>query len=229
MACLRHGCYAPGSVVNYQLGERYMNTDYSVCQGIKNSHTDESPGVILAYDIACQYTKKLRQRVEDSPFLELRAELPVLPAIGLFHVHGHQELCYARYAPTFVRGIGKGDGEILETNWGVLNGISPMTRTMTLAHRTEVMDAHFADNNWKKMVNMETTLCTKWKNMCKRKTEHVEDFNMMNESASEEQIQAWVALAEQADRDRLTDVTAMDIYNISLPKGLFSPWVGPCK
>jgi hypothetical protein len=82
------------------------------------------------------------------------ANLPLLPAIGLFHVHGHQDQCYARYAPTFVQGIGKIDGEILETNWSVLNGISPMTRTMTLAHRTEVMDAHIADNNWKKMVNM---------------------------------------------------------------------------
>ena len=128
--------------------------DYSVCEGIKHTVTTEVPGVILAYDIACQYSINFRKRIADGPFLELSQDLPILLAIGLFHVHGHQAKCYARYAPSFVRGIGKGDGEILETNWGVLNGISPMTRTMTLAHRSEVMDAHFADNNWKKMVNM---------------------------------------------------------------------------
>ena len=131
-----------------------MNMDYSVCQGIKHTVTEAVPGVILAYDIACQYSVNFRRRIADRPFLELPVNLPILPAIGLFHVHGHQAKCYARYAPGFVRGIGKGDGEILETNWGVLNGISPMTRTMTLAHRSEVMDAHLADNNWKKMVNM---------------------------------------------------------------------------
>ena len=154
LACLRHGSYAPGSVVNFQKGEKHINVDYSVCEGIKHSNTRDVPGVILAYDINCQYAINLKKRIAESSFLDLPVDLPLLPAIGLFHVHGHQEQCYARYAPTFVRGIGKGDGEILETNWGILNGISPMTRNMSLAHRTEVMDAHFADHNWKKMVNM---------------------------------------------------------------------------
>ena len=128
--------------------------DYSISEGIKHTRSEDVPGVILAYDIACQYSINFRRRIKEGPFLDIPENLPVLPAIGLFHVHGHQQTCYARYAPTFVRGIGKGDGEILETNWSVLNGISPMTRTMTLAHRAEVMDAHFADNNWKKMINM---------------------------------------------------------------------------
>ena len=131
-----------------------MNVDYSLCEGIKHSNTADIPGIILAYDVICQYGFNLRSRITESPFLDLSVELPLLLAIGLFHVHGHQEQCYARYAPTFIRGMGKGDGEILETNWGILNGISPMTRNMSLAHRTEVMDAHFADHNWKKMVNM---------------------------------------------------------------------------
>jgi len=136
-----------------------MNMDYALCEAIKHSNTDGIPGVILAYDINCQYSINLRRRLAAGPFLDLPANLPLLPAIGLFHVHGHQDQCYARYAPTFVRGSGKVDGEILETNWSVLNGISPMTRTMTLAHRTEVMDAHIADNNWKKMVNMGGMSC----------------------------------------------------------------------
>jgi Kyakuja-Dileera-Zisupton transposase len=140
--------------VNFQKGERQMNMDYSLNEALKYTTNGDTPGVILAYDINCQYSIHLRRRLAEGPFLDIREDLPILPAIGLFHVHGHQEKCYARYAPTFVRGIGKGDGEILETNWSVLNGISSMTRTMTLAHRSEVMDAHIGDNNWKKMINM---------------------------------------------------------------------------
>ena len=41
----------------------------------------------------------------------------------------------------------------------------------------------------------------------------------MSESASEDQIAAWKELAEHADECRVEDVTAMDIYNITLPKG----------
>lgn len=131
-----------------------MNMDYALNEALKYTTSPDTPGVILAYDINCQYSINLRRRLADGKYLDNREDLPILPAIGLFHVHGHQESCYARYAPTFVRGMGKGDGEILETNWSVLNGISCMARTMTLAHRSEVMDAHIGDNNWKKMINM---------------------------------------------------------------------------
>ena len=56
--------------------------------------------------------------------------------------------------------------------------------------------------------------------MCNRRLEHVEDFEMMDETASAEQSERWTLLAEEADRNRLADVTAMDIYNIALPTGV---------
>jgi len=59
-----------------------------------------------------------------------------------------------RFAPTFIPGAGQTDGEILETLWAVLNKVGCTTQTMTLAHRSEVLDAHMLDNNWKKMINM---------------------------------------------------------------------------
>jgi acetoacetate decarboxylase len=62
-------------------------------------------------------------------------------------------------------------------------------------------------------------LCTKWKNICKRRTEHVEDYEMMSLTASPEQITLWSHLAEEADMNRLDDVSAMDIYNVALPTG----------
>ena len=214
--------------------------DYALNEALKHTTNEDTPGVILAYDINCQYSINLRRRLAKGPFLDIPEDLPILAAIGLFHVHGHQEKCYARYAPTFVRGMGKGDGEILETNWSVLNGISSMTQTMTLAHRSEVMDAHIGDNNWKKMINMgestcisfwifatsntssgsATTLCARWKKICLTKSEHVEDFELMDENASVENKRAWQDLVEHADMARLDDVSVMDIYNVKLPNGM---------
>jgi Kyakuja-Dileera-Zisupton transposase len=46
------------------------------------------------------------------------------------------------------------DGEILETLWSILNSISPSMRTASLAHRSEVLDDHMNDSNWKKTVSI---------------------------------------------------------------------------
>ena len=58
------------------------------------------------------------------------------------------------------------DGEILETLWSTLNSISPSLRTATLAHRSEVLDDHMNDGNWKKMVSVsEYVLERMWANI----------------------------------------------------------------
>ena len=44
--------------------------------------------------------------------------------------------------------------KILETLWSVLNNVSAGTRTASLAHRSETLDDHTNDNNWKKSVHI---------------------------------------------------------------------------
>ena len=132
-----------------------MNMDYSLCQGLKNTMTDDEKWVIFMYDINCQYMVNLMARIKRGvKHLWIRLALLFTPGISLFHIHGHREVCFPRFAPTFIPGAGQMDGEILETLWAVLNEVSRTTRTMTLAHRSEVLDAHMLDNNWKKMINM---------------------------------------------------------------------------
>jgi hypothetical protein len=75
-------------------------------------------------------------------------------AIGLFHVHGHKEQCFFRYATSFIPGAAVTAGEILEMLWASLNTITPTVRTATLAHRAEVIDDHATDSNHKKMLNI---------------------------------------------------------------------------
>lgn len=108
--------------------------------------------ILHIYDIECQYCKQMAKRfAAGKAFISL----PVVEfekAIGMFHVHGHQDSCFFRYATSFIKGVGMVDGEILETLWSILNRISPSLRTATLAHRSEVLDDHMNDSNWKKIV-----------------------------------------------------------------------------
>jgi hypothetical protein len=78
----------------------------------------------------------------------------MVQAIGLFHVHGHVNQCYARFAPNFILGTGQVDGEILETLWLVLNISGPVTRRQTAANRQETLNDHMNDSNWKKIVGI---------------------------------------------------------------------------
>ncbi|EDQ99471.1 uncharacterized protein LACBIDRAFT_316413 [Laccaria bicolor S238N-H82] len=34
--------------------------------------------------------------------LWIRSDLLLVAGISLFHVHGHQEICFPRFAPTFI-------------------------------------------------------------------------------------------------------------------------------
>ena len=74
-------------------------------------------------------------------------------AIGLFHIHAHQPMCYAKFATSFIEGIGHVAGEILESLWSQLNPIASSCRVASLGYRAELIDRHTADSNKKKLLN----------------------------------------------------------------------------
>ena len=108
----------------------------------------------MLYDIMCQYWVHFLERFKQSPHLHLPPGLRILRGIGQFHVHGHVKQCFARYAPTFIRGAGMLAGEVIETLWSPLNHTASSARTMTWYHRQEYLDSHMGDSNWKKLVQM---------------------------------------------------------------------------
>ena len=118
-----------------------------------------TPIVMLIYDIMCKFIVHFRDRVmELSDFLEIPENIRIKQAIGLFHVHGHIKQCFARFAPTFIRGSGMLAGEIIETLWSSLNHTASSARTMSWYHRQEYLDAHMGDSNWKKLTKIGTVV-----------------------------------------------------------------------
>lgn len=149
-ACARHGCFAPNSVANLPAGEQQKNVDWGLLQTVKTTKVDTRQRLLLIYDIVCQYIIYLWIRIGHL----LPADQIIDSAIGLFHVHGHKDECFFRYATSFIPGAAVVAGEILESLWSVLNSVTPAMRTATLAHRTEMMDDHMTDSNHKKLLGM---------------------------------------------------------------------------
>ena len=150
IACARHGCYAPNSLVDMFKGEQQKNVDYALLQAIKTTNVDPQQGLMIIYDIVCQYIVHLKWRIGHL----LPAGIPIESAIGLFHVHAHKDECFFRYATTFIPGSGVTAGEILESMWSSLNSILPTVRIATLAHHAEVLGDHCNDSNHKKVLGM---------------------------------------------------------------------------
>jgi hypothetical protein len=111
---------------------------------------DNRQGILLIYDIACQYFVYFKERIGHL----LPSDLQIDAGIGSFHVHGHKDKCFFRFGTSFIPFSGVTVGEILESLWANMNTISPAAQTATLAHRAELIDDHATDSNYKKALGL---------------------------------------------------------------------------
>ena len=109
---------------------------------------------LLVYNIFCQWFINFESRVNHSPYISVPDGMEVLGGIGDFHVKGHVDDCFARFALVYIIGSGVIDGEILEMLWSMLNETSWCAKGATLAHRNKILDDHMNHSNWKKLIGM---------------------------------------------------------------------------
>ncbi|KAI0069716.1 hypothetical protein K474DRAFT_1680716, partial [Panus rudis PR-1116 ss-1] len=197
--------------VDFQKGEQQRNMDYAFVNAINYI---QIVLVLMLYDVMCQYWINFLSRIGNAVGISIPATLQIQRGIGLFHVHGHQKDCFARYAPTFIPGCGMVDGEIIETLWSVLNDTASSARVMSINHRQEYLDAHMFDSNFKKMIHMVPTLLRKWKQTLPMVAESQNDFQLLDLAVTPKERKEWGAMEAAAQRDRHEHVEAMDIYDV---------------
>ncbi|KAF8961009.1 hypothetical protein BDZ97DRAFT_1665083 [Flammula alnicola] len=215
IACARHGCYAPNALVDLFKGEQQKNVDFALLKALETTRVDPDQGVMIIYDIACQYFVHLHERIGN----RLPTGLKVDRAIGLFHVHAHKDECFFRYATSFIPDAAVTIGEILEPLWSELNAISPTVRTATLAHRVEVIDDSACDSNHKKMLRITKVLCRRHIEASENLANLQQYFTELSEAAGPQAVECWKTDIEDAEARRLTDPKAMDIYAAQVADG----------
>ncbi|KAJ7315610.1 hypothetical protein DFH08DRAFT_715438 [Mycena albidolilacea] len=150
-ACARHGCFYPHSVVGFKVGEsRQANMDYAISEVFRQLPT-RIKEFLLIYDISCQWVVHWIERFLNGNYLFYQDDLVLTAAVGKFHLGAHVLGCFWEFSLNFMEGTGKVDGEILETLWASLDKVVGSTRSMSCAHRQEVLDDYMNDSNWKKM------------------------------------------------------------------------------
>jgi len=110
--------------------------DYSIFKAL-NFNMDGIEAALICYDVMCQWSVHMKDRVTGSRHLKITDGLELRLGIGLFYIYGHQDTCLARYLPSFIEGGQQIDGETIETLWALLNEISRSTRGMSTLHHRE--------------------------------------------------------------------------------------------
>ena len=212
-----------------------MNMDWSLCEALATTNVGEIRQVLHIYDINCQYQKHLQERVQASPFLSIPEHIKLVHAIGLFHVHGNKEECLYRWATSYVPGARVIDGEVMETLWSVLNSVSASTRTASLAHRTEILDDHMNDSNWKKQLHIGTSfnlVTTNYidkypvKSVIRQYNRALESsldariaLQRLSDAAPPAALDEWDATILEAELCHDDDASAMDVMHLKIRSG----------
>lgn len=167
--CSRHSFVRPNGVGDLQKGERlifsfsaelislfssrYANMDYIFLASIM--------GLILtylfiSYDIACQWSRNLRSRVEAfPPAIQSSFLSPIVHFfVPKFHLAAHGDKCQGPFSLNWRNNVGRTDGEGIERGWSLVNLLATMLREMGPGFRHDTFDNHWSALNWRKLTGL---------------------------------------------------------------------------
>jgi hypothetical protein len=88
--------------------------DYSIFKAL-NFNMGGIKVALICYDVICQWSIHMRDRVNGSMHLKIPDSLELKLGIDLFHIHGHQNTCLSKYLPSFIEDSQQINGETIKT------------------------------------------------------------------------------------------------------------------
>ncbi|KAJ7500537.1 hypothetical protein B0H11DRAFT_2225527 [Mycena galericulata] len=205
--CARHNMKRPLAVGDLQFGERYINMDYMFFKSIAGT---DLVRFFVSYDIACQWHINIMNRmatyeaelqmVDDKKFIVF--------LVPKFHLPAHIEECNIRFSFNLTPEVGQTDGEAPERGWANANPLAGSTKEMGPGARRDMLNEHFNDWNWKKIVAFGRTMYRKTSaavpEMVATKVALEDMEKSLRAAADEEKIDAvevWTKMAELWEKD----------------------------
>ena len=131
---------------------RYVNIDFLIMSTLAGVYLII---LFISYDIACQYSKNFKRRIDKLPqdMQNIPSSVQIHWAVPKKHiaVHGPN---HSQYSFNFLQGVGRTYGEGIESGWSHMNPVSMSTKEMGPAYRQEVLNDHWSSWNWSKMLNL---------------------------------------------------------------------------
>ncbi|KZT38987.1 hypothetical protein SISSUDRAFT_968609, partial [Sistotremastrum suecicum HHB10207 ss-3] len=200
--CGRHGLIRPNGVGDLQVGERYSNMDYIFLSSIISASVAV---ILISYDIACQWSKNIKKRVESYP-IDLAANFFTFIlryVIPKFHLPAHGPKCQCPYSLNYLEGCARLDGEGIERGWAHLGPYSSSHKEKTAANRHDSMDDLFGSWNWRKVKEMGNSLLNKLYTAIQGVAKQEAAFRSLSEASSPAQRADWLKMITEWQLDPL--------------------------
>ncbi|EKM51329.1 uncharacterized protein PHACADRAFT_165908 [Phanerochaete carnosa HHB-10118-sp] len=187
----RYGFILPTGVGDLQKGERYCNMDYIVASVL--SHYKDFPPLLLSYDIACQWSVHLYERLGQLP-ARMKIDLPegdLRYAIPKYHFNAHKVQSHTQYSLNYMRGAGCTNGEEIERLWARHNQTSSSTREMGPRSREDTLENHLNYVNIRKYVDIGKMLNKKTHKARKDSAVQSSIFDGFCQCLTRQHVEAW--------------------------------------
>ncbi|KAJ7826746.1 hypothetical protein B0H13DRAFT_1657348 [Mycena leptocephala] len=188
--CARHECMRANGLGDLQKGERYANMDYILMSALAGFDLKE---LTISYDVACQWRKRLAERMEKLPE-GMRLDIEhILFQCGLpvWHALSHEASCTNANSLSFMPGVGKTDGEGIERLWASLNASTFHTKTMGLGSRADTLEDKIDYLNFMKNLGSSDALRRKLIVAVAERARQVAAFREVNKTISSEVRELW--------------------------------------
>ncbi|KAK7450187.1 hypothetical protein VKT23_013070 [Stygiomarasmius scandens] len=197
--CARHEMMLANGMGALQVGERYANMDYIKASILHHIHI--LLVLLVSYDIVCQWSKKVIQRLKKLPplvrlDLTLRIVRFVIPKL---HILGHLLSCQEKFSLNFTYGVGQTDAEGIERVWAGLGGVATSLKEMGPGSHHDTLDDHIGHWNWRKVVGLGDLLK-------KRLINAVDQFRR--------QQQSWAEFSQKQQRNAPNWKRMVDDYEL---------------
>ncbi|KAJ7144867.1 hypothetical protein C8R43DRAFT_891090, partial [Mycena crocata] len=215
VTCARHNMWRPNGIGDLQLGERFCNMDFILFLNTIILY------LILSYDIACQYSKKLWTRMAGLPSM-LQSNVKhenVWFKVPNFHLPPHKPFCHSPFSFHWMWGAGRTHGETIEQNWEFTNGATSSTKMMGLGSRAATLEHIFGFHNWRRTVSNRTILARRLAEDVKEGAEHREAFEAFDEALRAEVpqlVESWKWVREWESKQHVDGTESL--YELIEPK-----------
>ena len=113
------------------------------------------PWVFLTYDIICQYSVKIEERMRKLPTpLQNDQDFILSVALPVWHGIAHFLECRSKFLVQYKKGTGKNDCEAPERVWARMNPISYATKEMGVGAQHDAIEDFVDYHNFSKNANI---------------------------------------------------------------------------
>ncbi|KAJ7711574.1 hypothetical protein B0H16DRAFT_1343629 [Mycena metata] len=198
--CARHEFVQKNGAGDLQKGERYANMDYIFASLVR--HHDPRLMKYISYDICCQWSKNLIERLKKlPPNLRLHLVISIVRfLIPKLHIYGHKLLCQLLFSLNFTLGSARTDGEGIERPWANIGPVATSTREMGPGSRLDTLDDHWSHWNWQKLVGLGALLKKRLLNAISERNFQAESLATFSAHQAEH-VPEWTAMVNAFDMD----------------------------